>query len=155
MPKRYRTGPILLIALLLLAASCEHPRVKPTEDSRRLDQIEAYLESLKQSFQDRNLASFSDLYVKDRPDDLGVIGRSLESIRTLQLDFAIDRIVLDGEQVQVFLHWELRWQAPNGGPAMQRGNTLFHLSGRSELVLWSIEGDNPFITPSLKKAPRS
>ena len=152
MIKKCGVGFVLLIGGLLWMAGCEHPPVKPTDDSKRIHQIDTFLESLRLAYEGRNVQSFSAWYPQNRQVDLPVITSLLDAMDHPQLDFLIDRIVLEGETVRVSLHWELRWRSQNARPVKQRGNTLFHLTGKSELRLQTIEGDNPFTAPGLLKA---
>jgi len=135
-------------ACLWLTFGCEHAAVKPTEDSKRLQLIDAYIENLRVVFEGRNFQAFSTAYLDNRPDDLQEISNFMISAASAQLDFLIDRIVLQGDRVRVSLHWELRWSSERTGLAKQRGNALFELTGKTDIHLESIEGDNPFTAPA-------
>ncbi|MBI3610247.1 MAG: hypothetical protein HY204_06045 [Nitrospirae bacterium] len=143
----------LLIASLLATAGCEQPPVKPTEDSRRLQQIDAFIEGLRSAYEGRNIQSFSAGYPSERQNDLKTIASALDSMTSPRLDFIIDRIVLQGETVRVALHWELRWQSAKDLPVKQRGNALFQFAGKSDLRLQTIEGDNPFMAAASVATP--
>ena len=155
MKKNCGLGFVLFMAGFLFVLGCEHAPVKPTEDSKRLRQIDIFIESLRQAYENRNLQSFSTMYPQGRPEDLQTISSLLDSIDRPRLNFTIDRIVLQGDAVQVSLHWELNWQSQSAGPVKQRGNALFQLTGKSELRFQAIEGDNPFTAPGLLKASGS
>jgi hypothetical protein len=135
-------------ACLLLILGCEHAAVKPTEDSKRLQLIDAYIENLRVVFEGRNFQAFSTAYLDNRPDDLQKISNFMDSAVSSQLDFLIDRIVLQGDLVRVSLHWELSWSSDKTGMVKQRGNALFELGGKTDIHLQAIEGDNPFTAPA-------
>ena len=141
-------GLVVLIGTLLAISGCEHAPVKPTEDSKRLQQIDAFVENLRVVYEGRNLQAFSALYPDERADDLRSIAAFMDSASAPRLDFMIDRIVLQDETVRVSLHWELRWKSDAAGSAIQRGNTLLQLAGKSDLRLQAIGGDNPFTAPA-------
>jgi hypothetical protein len=138
----------VLAGCLVLVLGCEHAAIKPTEDSKRLQLIDAYIENLRVAFEGRNLQAFSSAYLADRSDDLKTVSAFMDSASSPHLDILIDRIVLQGDAVQVSLHWELRWTSERTGLVKQRGNALFELAGKGDLRLQAIEGDNPFIAPA-------
>jgi hypothetical protein len=147
MPLQYRVVFVVLIGGLLWISGCEHAPVKPTEDSKRLQQIDAFVENLRVTYESRNSQAFSTQYLDTRPDELRTIVSFLSSVNSLRLDFMIDRIVLQDDNVQVALHWEIRWKSGKADWIKQRGNALFHLAGKSELHLQTIDGENPFTAP--------
>jgi hypothetical protein len=138
----------VLAGFLITIFGCEHAPVKPTEDSKRLQQIDASIENLRVVYEGKNFQAFSPLYLGDHSDDLRTVTSFFDTASSPRLDFMIDRIVLQGETVRVSLHWELRWTSEKTGAAKQRGNALFQLGGKSDLHLQAIEGDNPFTAPA-------
>ncbi|MBI3994336.1 MAG: hypothetical protein HY349_00025 [Nitrospirae bacterium] len=143
-----------LIGALFILSGCEHPPVKPTEDSKRLHQIDAFVENLRVTYEGRNYQAFSSLYPGDRPEDLRTIAAFMDSATSPRLDFLIDRIVLQEDTVRVALHWEFRWSSDAAGAVKQRGNALFRLAGKSDLRLETIEGDNPFTASASDRISR-
>lgn len=141
-------GIVALIGTLWAISGCEHAPVKPTDDSKRLQQIDAFVENLRGVYEGKNLQAFSSLYPGERADDLRSIAAFMDVSSAPGLDFMIDRIVLQDETVRVSLHWELRWKSDAAGPVKQRGNALFQLAGKSDLRLQAIGGDNPFTAPA-------
>jgi len=134
--------------LVITIFGCEHAPVNPTEDSKRLQQIDAYIENLRVVYEGKNFQAFSSQYLGDHPDDLRTVTSFFDTSSSPHLDFMIDRIVLQGETVRVSLHWELHWTSEKTGAAKQRGNALLQLAGKSDLHLQAIEGDNPFTAPA-------
>jgi len=135
-------------SLVMLAIGCEHAAVKPTEESRRLQLIDAYVENLRATFENRNYQAFSAAYLPGHTDDLQSVSKFMDSAESPHLDILIDRIILRGDAVDVSLHWELRWESEKTGLVKQRGNALFELNGKTDLHLQSIQGDNPFTAPA-------
>ncbi|MEK6683552.1 MAG: hypothetical protein AABY46_02725, partial [Nitrospirota bacterium] len=145
-------GLVVLVGILLAISGCEHAPVKPTEDLKRLQQIDVFVENLRGAYEGRNLQAFSALYPDERADDLRTIAAFMDSASAPRLDFVIDQIVLQDETVRVSLHWELRWKSEKAGPVKQRGNAFFQLAGKSDLRLQAIGGDNPFTAPASYRA---
>ena len=145
---------VIAIGALLCLPGCEHPPVKPTEDAKRLYQIDAFLENLRLSYQEGDTGAFSSLYPGNRKEEIPSITTLMKSTGLAELDFMVDRVVIRGASIQVSLHWELRWKSDGPDPQKQRGNTLLHLRGDSQLQLQTIEGDNPFtVLEPLKASP--
>lgn len=135
---------VALAGMASMIFGCEHAPVKPTEDSKRLQQIDAFIENLRVVYEGKNFQAFSSQYLGDHPDDLRTVAAFFDTASSPRLDFMIDRIVLQGEIVRVSLHWELHWNSEKTGAAKQRGNALLQVAGKSDLHLQAIEGDNPF-----------
>lgn len=144
------------LVLLLLSGACTHSEIKPTEDIKRIQQIDSFLEDLRHLLQAKDLTGLSARYPQDRQEEIQALAQILTPIEQPRLDFFIDRILLDQDTATVALHWEFRWgQSPEsalGGVGdskslEQRGNATFRLKGTLDLHLLTIEGDNPFLAP--------
>lgn len=145
------------LTLLLLSGACAHPPVQPTEDIKRIQQIDSFLEGLRHLLQNKDLTGLAALYPPDRQEEIQALSQILTSIEQPRLDFFIDRILLDQDTATVALHWEFRWGHPpeitGGSKSLQRrGNATLRLKGTQDLHLSTIEGDNPFLAPLTAKA---
>ena len=135
------------IALLLLSA-CTQPELKPTEDMRRIQKIDGFLEDLRHLVHANDMAGLSVLYLQGRQEDIESLSEAIQKIKEPHLDFFIDRIVLDQDTAKVALHWEFAWnQTPDLKPVKRRGNATFYIKGIEDLILEDLEGDNPFLAP--------
>ncbi len=141
-------GIAVLIGVFFTISGCEHAPVKATEDTKRLKQIDAFVENLRVVYEGENLQAFSLLYPGERADELRTIAAVMDTADSPRLDFLIDRIILQDDTVRVSLHWEFRWTSEKTGPVTQRGNTLLQLTGKSDLRLQLLEGENPFTAPA-------
>ena len=140
------------LALLLLSGACTHSEIKPTEDIKRIQQIDSFLEDLRHLLQAKDLTGLSARYPQDRQEEIQALAQILTPIEQPRLDFFIDRILLDQDTATVALHWEFRWgQSPetvgDSKSLEQRGNATLRLKGTLDLHLLTIEGDNPFLAP--------
>lgn len=133
--------------MALILAGCEHSPVKPTADLKRIQEIDHLIEELRVAYENRDFPAFARLYPAEPPEEIRAISSILDRINDPRMDFLIDRIILEGEAVRVALHWELQWQSDAPQPIKQRGNSLFHLNGKTLPRLQAIDGDNPFIAP--------
>ena len=64
---------------------------------------------------------------------------------TIQLEFTIDRIVIDGDRISAFIAWEGQWQRSTQDSGVQtEGHGVLLWSGNQVILLRGVEGDLPF-----------
>ena len=63
----------------------------------------------------------------------------------INVDFGIDRVLVEGSDAAVYFHWQGQWQRKTDDqPLRERGHAILHLVGHKDMVLSSVEGDSPF-----------
>ncbi|MGH7255495.1 MAG: hypothetical protein ACREI3_06930, partial [Nitrospirales bacterium] len=63
----------------------------------------------------------------------------------IQLHLAIERIVVDGETIDVFIHWQGQWtRTKDEGGVRDRGHGMLRWIGTQSVLLQNVEGDLPF-----------
>ena len=68
-----------------------------------------------------------------------------ETFSAIVLDFAIERIMIEGDNVDVFVHWQGLWKKDPDDPGLrQRGHTKLQWVGTQAILLRGIQGDAPF-----------
>jgi hypothetical protein len=61
------------------------------------------------------------------------------------LDFATERIMIEGDNIDVFVHWQGLWKKDTEDPGLrQRGHTRLQWVGTQTILLRGIQGDAPF-----------
>jgi hypothetical protein len=64
---------------------------------------------------------------------------------TIQLDFTVDRIVIDGNRISAFMSWQGTWQRSiQESSDSARGHGVLLWSGNQVILLRGVEGDLPF-----------
>lgn len=68
-----------------------------------------------------------------------------EAFHSISLDFKIERIMIDGENIDVYVRWQGLWKktAEEQG-ARQRGHARFQWTGTGTILLRAAQGDLPF-----------
>jgi hypothetical protein len=68
-----------------------------------------------------------------------------ETFSTITLDFAIERIMIDGDNIDVFVHWQGLWKKDGDDAGLrQRGHLKLQWVGTQSILLRGIQGDAPF-----------
>jgi hypothetical protein len=68
-----------------------------------------------------------------------------ETFSAITLDFAIERIMIDGDNIDVFVHWQGLWRKDADDPGLrQRGHTKLQWVGTQSILLRGVQGDVPF-----------
>jgi len=73
------------------------------------------------------------------------VDSDFESFSSIQLAFSIERIMIDGDDVDVFVHWQGLWKKDADDPGLrQRGHTRLQWVGTQSILLRGVQGDSPF-----------
>jgi hypothetical protein len=68
-----------------------------------------------------------------------------ETFRAITLDFAVERIMIEGDVIDVFVHWQGLWKKDADDPGLrQRGHTKLQWVGTQSILLRGVQGDAPF-----------
>jgi hypothetical protein len=140
---------LILLCLVLLAglAGCFAKEPRYPADHARYQRITATVEDLQQAYAKRDASGFRALLLPSvLLDRVEVdVAKDFESFEEITLDISIDRIVIDGEAIDVLVHWQGKWkkkQDEAGSP--ERGHGILRFVGMHSILLKSVEGDLPF-----------
>jgi hypothetical protein len=68
-----------------------------------------------------------------------------ETFSTITLDFTVERIMIEGDDIDVFVHWQGLWKKDAEDPGLrQRGHTRLQWVGTQSILLRGVQGDSPF-----------
>ena len=60
-------------------------------------------------------------------------------------DFTVERIMIEGDDIDVFVHWQGLWKKDADDPGLrQRGHTRLQWVGTQSILLREVQGDSPF-----------
>jgi hypothetical protein len=134
--------------ILAFLAGCSQPEIRETDDSKRIQQVDQFLKGLEGLIGARDTSSLRNAYPPERMREIEGLDRVVRLIEAPRMELFLDWILMDGDQVEVALHWEYRWnRSDEDGVSVRRGNATFQLDGVDVLRIRSIRGDNPFLAP--------
>ncbi len=139
--------PSLLCLPLVLAVGCSGKTIQYKDDHDRILRIDKAVESLRKSYVERDRSGFEALCLPS-----GILDQlqrdiegDFETFREIQLEFAMDRILIDGDNIDVFVHWQGQWKRnPNEAGTRQRGHARLGWVGTQSILLREAQGDLPF-----------
>ena len=143
--------------LLLLSCCCALPVaaglgcgakiVQYPEDHDRYLRIDRAVNSLREAYVKKNLSGMASLMVpmeqlermqKEAEADF-------ETYQEIALNFTPERIMIDGDDIDVYVHWQGLWKKDPDDPGLrQRGHTRLQWVGTQSILLRGVQGDTPF-----------
>ena len=138
---------VLLGSISLIGVGCSGKTIQYPEDHERYLRIDRAVESLRQAYVKKDssdLASFMmpiDQLERLREEAQG----DFETFSAITLDFAVERIMIEGDDIDVFVHWQGLWKKDADDPGLrQRGHTRLQWVGTQSILLRGVQGDSPF-----------
>jgi hypothetical protein len=141
--------PILLLlgAIFLIGVGCGGKTIQHPEDHERYLRIDRAVESLRQAYVKKEPSDLASLMMPtDQLELLKEEARGdFETFTAIVLDFTIERIMIEGDNVDVFVHWQGLWKKDPDDPGLrQRGHTKLQWVGTQSILLRGVQGDAPF-----------
>lgn len=136
-------------AFIVLASGigCSTKTIQYKEDHDRILRIDAAVEALRRAYVERDRGAFEDLLLPSgRLDPLQRdVLTDFDFFHDIALEFAIERMLIDGDTVDVFVHWQGQWRRDTSDAGFrQRGHARLQWSGVQSVLLRDVEGDLPF-----------
>lgn len=138
---------LLLSLMLALVVGCAGKTIQYKEDHDRILRIDQAVESLRTAYTDRDQSALESLLLPSGSLDQALqdIRNDFEAFQEIQLEFAIERILIEGENIDVFVHWQGQWKRSPGEVGMrQRGHARLAWVGTQSILLREAQGDLPF-----------
>ena len=136
-----------LVLLAIAVGACASKEVQYPEDHERIRRIDRAVESLRDAYQQKNRSGFRSVMLS--LDQLEQLQRQAEAdfdtFHTISLEFEIERIMIKGDNIDVYVHWQGVWKkdADDAG-VRQRGHARLQWVGTHSILLRSVQGDLPF-----------
>jgi len=138
---------ILLGSIAFLSVGCSGKKVQYPEDHERYLRIDRAVESLRLAYVREDSSDLAALMMpidqleRVKEDAQG----DFETFSAITLDFAIERIMIDGDNIDVFVHWQGLWKKDADDSGLrQRGHSKLQWVGTQSILLRGIQGDSPF-----------
>ncbi len=139
---------VLVCSCLLIAGTgCGGKVIQYPEDHERYLRIDRAVESLREAYVQKQLSAMKELMAP--VDSLITIQRDaendFEAFNDITLEFNIERIMIEGDNVDVYVHWQGLWKKDHDDPGFhQRGHSRLQWAGTDRVLLQAIQGDVPF-----------
>jgi hypothetical protein len=133
-----------LAAAGLPFAACSKKEIRYPADHLRYQNIDAAVESLRKAYAEKDRSTLHKLILPVAAlDRTGVdIERDFEQFEEITLDLSIERIVIEGDTIHVFVHWQGNWKRRPEDPGIrERGHGVLRWVGMQSIMLRGIEGD--------------
>jgi hypothetical protein len=152
-------GWIVLLALAVGACSSKTPQYPA--DHERIRSIDQAVDALRDAYQGKNPSRFrSMMQSADQLDQLQrQVEADFEAFHAISLEFKIERVVIEGDDIDVYIHWQGVWKKQADDTGMrQRGHARLQWVGTGSILLRGVQGDLPFgmkAKQALSEAPVS
>ena len=147
--KRHRILATLIIIgmVCLVATGCSKETLKYPEDHARYQRVVQAIKTLETTYVNKDVSAFHELLLPlEQLQNLEAeVQQDFTTFSTIQVDFTVDRILIDGNRISAFISWQGSWQRStkeSSNPA--RGHGVLLWSGNQVILLRGVEGDLPF-----------
>lgn len=150
MRRRSRHAAWVLVGAALLASSaisCSKKEPRYPEDHARFLRIDAAVERLRTAYVEQDSQALGTLLLPSEPLEplKRDIRKDFETFQSIDVEFTIDRITIDGDDIDVYLHWQGFWKrAPADVGLRDRGHGVLRWTGTQSILLKEVQGDLPF-----------
>ena len=136
------------VALLLFAVgACSSKAPQYPADHDRIRSIDQAVDALRHAYQAKNRSEFrSWMQPNDQLDALQQqVDEDFDTYSTISLEFKIERVMIEGDDIDVYLHWQGVWKSQADDAGMrQRGHARLQWTGAHSVKLQGMQGDLPF-----------
>lgn len=137
----------VLLGVAVLAAGCSSKEIRYPEDHARFKRIDKVVEELRVAYSKRELGDVKDLMLPREALEKATndIQKDFETYQEITLAWTIDRVVIEGESIEVVVSWAGQWRkTPADTGTRERGQGILKLAGEKTVLLNGLEGDLPF-----------
>lgn len=137
----------LVLACLVGTVGCGSKGPVYIEDHQRYVRIDETLEGLRQAYVERKIEALHNLLLPsdaiDRLEREAML--DFDAFKHIGLDWTVERINVNGDEVDVYLHWQGQWRRELGDPPIrERGHGRMRFTGTQMVLLQGVEGNLPF-----------
>ena len=147
---------VVLGMVCLTETGCSTKTPKYPEDHARFQRVVQAIKTLETAYVNKDTPALHELLLPlEQLEILEAEARQdFAKFSTIQLDFNIDRIIVDGNRISAFISWQGKWQRSTEEPSNQaRGQGVLLWSGNQVILLRGVEGDLPFGMASRLNVP--
>jgi hypothetical protein len=145
--KRFCVAVALLGLLWIPVVGCGGKTIQYPEDHERYLRIDKAVEALRHAYVSKDTSALAALMVpSDTTDRLQQEAESdFDVFHDIVMDFRIERIMIDNDDIDVYVHWSGLWKKDPEDPGMRhRGHSRLQWVGAKSILLVGMQGDVPF-----------
>ncbi len=138
---------VWLLVLAVVMVGCPSKTIRYPAEHERLLRIDQALESLRIAYQQKDQPGFRSMLLPvDHHDELQrQVDMDFETFSAISLEFKIERVVIEKDDIDVFIHWQGTWKRDaNDTGIRQRGHARLQWAGTHSILLRGAQGDLPF-----------
>ena len=148
-PYKFPLFPVLVLlgSISLIGVGCSGKAIQYPEDHERYLRIDRAVESLREAYVKKDSSDLVSLMVPiDQLERLREEAQGdFETFSVITLDFVVERIMIEGDDIDVFVHWQGLWKKDADDPGLrQRGHMRLQWVGTQSILLRGVQGDAPF-----------
>jgi hypothetical protein len=146
----------ILGMVCLTETGCSKKAPKYPEDHARFERVVQAIKSLETAYVNKDTPAIHELLLPLEQLEIleAEASQDFAQFSTIQLDFNIDRIIVEGDRISAFISWQGKWQRSAQEPGHQaRGQGVLLWSGNQVILLRGVEGDLPFGMASRLSVP--
>lgn len=130
-----------------LVSGCSSKEIRYPEDHARFKNIDKVVDELRRAYSRRDLSDVRNLMLPREVLEKAAtdMQQDFQTYEEISLDWTIDRIVIEGETIDVVVNWAGLWRkSPADAGLRERGQGILKLTGDKTVLLNGLEGDLPF-----------
>lgn len=116
------------------------------------------VESLRSAYIRKDLSAMEALMLPSDSLDRMVsdVSQDFQQYGDISLDFSIERVLIEGDQIDVFFHWQGQWKKSATDTGVRdRGHGMLRWTGSQSPLLSGVGGDLPFGMAVRHTVPRT
>ena len=128
------------------------------EDHARYLRLDQAVEALRSAYVRKDLSAVEALMLpNDSLDRMASdIAKDFQQYGDISLDFSIERVLVEGDQIDVYFHWQGQWKKSATETGVRdRGHGMLRWSGAQSPLLSGVGGDLPFGMAIRHSVPRT
>jgi NAD(P)-dependent dehydrogenase (short-subunit alcohol dehydrogenase family) len=136
-----------LLGAAVLTDGCSSKENRYPEDRARFVKIDKAVEELRNAYSRRDLSDIQGLMLPHEALEkmTNDIQQDFQTYQEIALEWTIDRIVIEGEAIEVVVNWAGQWRkTPADTGTRERGQGVLRWAGQKTVLLDGLDGDLPF-----------
>jgi hypothetical protein len=138
---------VILSVFWMFGTGCGSKTLQYPEDHERYLRLDKAVESLREAYVKKDAAGMAALMVPtESTERLQQEAKTdFESFHDIAMDFHVERIMIDNDDIDVYVHWQGLWKKDPEDPGIRhRGHSRLQWVGTKSVLLSGIQGDIPF-----------